>query len=179
MSKKRRIIPYKGPLTLTGNEGACHAAAGRGARGDRVRGGLAADAEMGMNAPDPDDDGGPMTLTGRALLERIDKELAYVGRLKTRALLRELRRHLCKLERDVWAAEVSLDLDSCIIGELRESARRVTGGNCGFADDDLSLLTTLAERAVGAGLTKALHRSVLKNIAAKQKAAPKKQARKP
>jgi hypothetical protein len=116
------------------------------------------------------DDEGPMTLDGRAFLERIDRELAHVERIETRALLRELRHHMCKLEGNAWAAEVGADLDACIIGELRESARRVTGGNSAFADDDLGLLTDLADRAVKAGLIEGLHPSVLKSIAAKAKA---------
>src|SRR6478609_2298042 len=103
------------------------------------------------------DDEGPMTLEGRAFLGQIDKEMAHVERGETRALLRCLRHHLCKLEGNVWAAEVSAGMDGCIIGMLREAARRVTGDNSTFADDDLGLLTGLAERAVNAGLTEGLH----------------------
>lgn len=124
------------------------------------------------------DDEGPMTLSGRAFLERIDKELAYVGRDETRSLLREVRSHICKLEGDVWAAEAGADFDACIIGELRESAKRVVGGNSAFADDDLGLLVGLADRAVKAGLIEGLHPSVLKNIAAmKNRKKPKARGR--
>ncbi len=40
-----------------------------------------------------------------------------------------------------------------IVMELRLAAARVTGGNCMFADDDLTILEHLAQRAVAAGLT--------------------------
>lgn len=124
------------------------------------------------------DDEGPMTHTGRAFLERIDRELAYVdaGRDETRALFRELRTHLCKLEGDVWAAEAGQELDGCIVGELRESALRITGGNCTFADDDLAVLAHLAQRAVDAKLTDKLSPSIRKNIARRKARPRRKQA---
>jgi hypothetical protein len=119
------------------------------------------------------DDSPLVSVTGRAFLQRIDSELAYVDstRGETRQLLRDLRFRLCRLEEDLWAAEAGAGLDACVIGALRESALRVFGGNCDFADDDLALLTELAERAVTAGLTDRLHKSILANIA---KAAAKK-----
>jgi hypothetical protein len=112
-----------------------------------------------------EDYGHALRITDRALLDRIDKELAYVSRIETRALLRELRLCVCSLSADLWAAEAGASLDGCIIGELRESAKRVTGGNCAFADDDLGVLTELAGRAVNAGLTTGLDESILGNIA--------------
>ena len=103
---------------------------------------------------------------GRVFLQRIDREIAHIdsGREETRALLRDLRLRLCHLEGDLWAADASGGMDACIIGALRESAVRVLGGNCAFADGDLALLTELARRAVTAGLTDGLHKSVLANI---------------
>lgn len=39
-----------------------------------------------------------------------------------------------------------------IVCLVRDAAKRVTGGNCTFADDDVGLLAGLAERAIDAGL---------------------------
>ena len=39
------------------------------------------------------------------------------------------------------------------INAVREAAKAVTGGNCTFADDDVAVLRTLAQRAVDAGIT--------------------------
>lgn len=43
---------------------------------------------------------------------------------------------------------------------VRAAAKRVTGGNCAFVDDDIGILEHLAQRAVEAGLTDRLHASV-------------------
>jgi|SRR5882672_802711 len=43
---------------------------------------------------------------------------------------------------------------------VREAAKRVTGGNCAFADDDAAILAELAERAVTANLIDGLDASV-------------------
>lgn len=113
------------------------------------------------------DDHPLVSIDGRVFLQRIDRELAHVdvGRDETRALLRDLRSRIIGLEGDLWAADAGMGLDACVIGALRESARRVFGANCAFADDDLALLTELARRAVAAGLIDGLHKSVLANIA--------------
>jgi hypothetical protein len=57
---------------------------------------------------------------------------------------------------DVAAANCSSE----IVGELRQVAQDVTGGNCTGADDDLAILRHLALRAVSAGLVDGLHPSV-------------------
>lgn len=61
-----------------------------------------------------------------------------------------------------------------IVGEVRAAAKRVTGGNCSFADDDLAILEHLATRAVANGLTDRLNWSVTRRIAQSVPFAPKK-----
>ena len=51
-------------------------------------------------------------------------------------------------------------MGGCITGYVREAAKRVTGGNMTFADDDIRVLEVLAVRAVRAGLTDNLHPDV-------------------
>lgn len=46
---------------------------------------------------------------------------------------------------------MSDELDAAICGAVRAAARRITGGNCTFADDDISVLELLAWAAVRAG----------------------------
>lgn len=50
-------------------------------------------------------------------------------------------------------------------GMVRATAKRLTGGNCAFAMDDLLILEHLAARAIEAGLTDRLHWQVQKHIA--------------
>lgn len=57
-----------------------------------------------------------------------------------------------------------MDAEAC--GWVREAAKRATGGNCSFADDDLHILEHLAMRAIDAGLTDGLH----SHVAAKARA---------
>lgn len=54
------------------------------------------------------------------------------------------------------AGDYSL-LDAEVVHILREAAKRVTGGNCTWVEDDLAILERLAQRAVSAGLTDGLH----------------------
>jgi hypothetical protein len=52
------------------------------------------------------------------------------------------------------------ELSDEVVGLVRQAAKRVTGGNCAFVDDDLAILTHLATRAVAAGLVDELHPKV-------------------
>jgi hypothetical protein len=62
-------------------------------------------------------------------------------------------------------------LDSAVCGFVRDAAKHITGGNCAFIDDDISILTHLAQRAVDAGLTDELSESIRSDIKKKQKEA--------
>lgn len=62
------------------------------------------------------------------------------------------------------------ELDAEVVGYLREAAKRVTGGNMTFVDDDLKVLEMLATRAVDAGLTEGLHPEVRARAEAASKA---------
>lgn len=44
------------------------------------------------------------------------------------------------------------EMGDCLQGDIRRAAKRALGGHCTFADDDLRLLTLLAEAAIDAGL---------------------------
>ena len=48
--------------------------------------------------------------------------------------------------------QVNADLGECVEAEVRRMAKRVLGMNCTFSDDDLRLITVLAERAIDADL---------------------------
>lgn len=61
--------------------------------------------------------------------------------------------------------QIDAELDAELSWMVRATAKRVTGGNCTFADADLRILAELARRAVEAGLTEGLHPTVLRNIA--------------
>jgi hypothetical protein len=53
---------------------------------------------------------------------------------------------------DLRGASVNADMGACVDAEVRRMAKRVLGMNCTFSDDDLRLLTVLAERAIDADL---------------------------
>lgn len=57
-------------------------------------------------------------------------------------------------------------LDGEICGFVRDAAKRITGGNCAFVDDDVKLLEALAYAAVMAGLTGGLHPAVARKAVA-------------
>lgn len=74
------------------------------------------------------------------------------------------RQTLVRLGRDCLRHHAGAECNDEIVGMLRTAAKRVTGGNCTFADDDINILAELANRAVDAGLTEGLHPTVLSNI---------------
>lgn len=47
---------------------------------------------------------------------------------------------------------INQEMSDCLQGNIRRSAKRALGGCCTFADDDLHLLTLLAEAAIDANL---------------------------
>lgn len=49
-------------------------------------------------------------------------------------------------------SEINADFESCIQADVRAMGKRVLGNNFAFADDDLRLITMLAEAAVDAEL---------------------------
>lgn len=49
------------------------------------------------------------------------------------------------------------------VSEIRMATRSVTGGNSAFVDDDLLLLTCLAQRAILAGLHESIKDASIKN----------------
>jgi hypothetical protein len=85
----------------------------------------------------------------------------------SRALHREAQRVTVRASdlRQVLHDKGLSELSDEIVGRVREAAKRVTGGNCAYADDDLRVLATLAERAVRAGLTEGFSPSIQKNMA--------------
>lgn len=51
------------------------------------------------------------------------------------------------------AGEADAGCDAEAVSWIRIAAKEITGGNCAFVDDDLRVLSHLAQRAVDAGLT--------------------------
>lgn len=58
----------------------------------------------------------------------------------------------------------TIECNAEIVGMVRATAFKLTGGNCAFADDDLGVLEHLAARAIDAGLTDGLSAQVQDHI---------------
>ena len=48
--------------------------------------------------------------------------------------------------------QINVEMRDCVMADVRELAKKVTGGNCTFSDDDVRLLAHLALRACDADL---------------------------
>lgn len=53
---------------------------------------------------------------------------------------------------DLLCERINREMTDCLQGDIRRMAKRALGGNCTFSDDDLHLLTLLAEAAIDADL---------------------------
>ena len=67
-----------------------------------------------------------------------------------------------ELIKEVEAHRINALVNPDITHEVRCAAKKVTGGNCRFADDDIAVLSHLAGRAVESGLTDQISESIQK-----------------